>query len=103
VSATWIVITALCVGTIATKAFGPVTLGGRKPSERALSVIGLVAPAILTSLVVYETFSDSHSGFEIDARLVGLGVAGAAAFARLPMIAIVALAAGATACTRLVS
>jgi uncharacterized membrane protein len=98
---TWIVITALCVGTIATKAFGPAVLGDRVPPERAISVIALVAPAILTSLVVYETFSDSHAGLEVDARVIGLGVGGAAALARLPMIAVVALAAAATALTRL--
>jgi uncharacterized membrane protein len=99
---TWIVIGALCVGTIATKAFGPALLGGRTPPERAIAVIVLVAPAILTSLVVYETFSDAHAGLEIDARVIGLGVGGAAALARLPMVAVVALAAAATALTRLV-
>jgi hypothetical protein len=97
---TWIVIGALCAGTAGLKAIGPVTLGGRTPPERALSVITLVAPAILTSLVVYETLSDSHAGLTIDARAAGLAVGGAAALARLPMIAIVALAAAATALVR---
>lgn len=100
-TATWIVVAALCVGTVGLKAIGPATLGGRTPPERAISVITLVAPAILTSLVVYETLSDSHSGLTVDARVVGLGVGGAAALARLPMIAIVALAAGGTAIVRL--
>jgi hypothetical protein len=102
-SAAWIVIAALCLGTIATKAIGPAALGGREPPERAISVITLVAPAILTSLVLYETLSDAHSGLVVDARIVGLVVGGAAAIARLPMIAIVALAAAATALTRLVT
>jgi hypothetical protein len=98
---TWIVIGVLCAGTVGLKAIGPATLGGRTPPDRAISVIALVAPAILTSLVLYETLSDSHSGLTIDARVVGLGVGGAAALARLPMIAIVALAAGGTALARL--
>jgi hypothetical protein len=102
-STAWIVIAALCAGTAVTKAIGPAALGGREPPERAISVITLVAPAILTSLVLYETLSDSRSGLQIDARVVGLGVGGAAAFARLPMIAIVVLAAAATALTRLVT
>ena len=38
------------------KASGPLLLGSRTPSERALGVIVLVAPAVLTSLVVYQTF-----------------------------------------------
>ena len=102
-STTWIVITVLCAGTIACKAIGPAALGGRQPPERAISVIALVAPAILTSLVIYEAFSDSHSGLVVDARVAGLVIGGAAAMARLPMIAIVVLAAGATALTRLVT
>jgi hypothetical protein len=102
-SAAWIVIAALCLGTVATKALGPAALGGREPPERAISVITLVAPAILTSLVLYETLSDAHSGLVVDARIVGLVVGGAAAVARLPMIAIVVLAAAATALTRLVT
>jgi hypothetical protein len=100
---TWIVIGVLCAGTAGLKAIGPVTLGGRTPPERAISVITLVAPAILTSLVVYETLSNSHAGLTIDARAVGLGVGGAAALARLPMIAIVALAAAATALARMLA
>jgi hypothetical protein len=100
---TWIVVAVLCVGTVGLKAIGPATLGARRPPVRALSVIALVAPAILTSLVVYETLSDSHSGLTIDARVVGLGVAGAAALARLPMIAIVVLAAGGAALARQVA
>jgi hypothetical protein len=100
---TWIVIAVLCVGTAGLKASGPLTLGARTPPERAISVIALVAPAILTSLVVYETLSDAHSGLTIDARVVGLGAAGAAALARLPMIAIVVLAASATALARFVA
>jgi hypothetical protein len=97
---TWIVVAALCVGTVGLKAIGPATLGARRPPARALAVIALVAPAILTSLVVYETLSDSHSGLTIDARVVGLGIGGAAALARLPMIAIVVLAAGGAALAR---
>ena len=98
---TWIVIAVLCVGTAGLKASGPLALGTRTPPERAISVIALVAPAILTSLVVYETLSDGHSGITIDARIAGLAVAGIAALARLPMLAIVVLAASATALARL--
>jgi Branched-chain amino acid transport protein (AzlD) len=96
----WVLIAVLCAGTVGLKAIGPATLGGRTPPERAISVIALVAPAILASLVMYETLSDFHSGLTIDARIVGLGVGVVAALARLPMIAIVVLAAAATALVR---
>jgi hypothetical protein len=99
-SAVWLMIAALCVGTIALKAAGPATLRGRRPSGRAMSVIALVAPAVLASLVLYQTLADTPSGITADARVVGLLVAGAAIALRAPMLVVVAAAAVATALTR---
>jgi Branched-chain amino acid transport protein (AzlD) len=62
VTAVWIVIAALSVGTIAIKASGPLTLRGRRPGGRALAVKSLMAPAVLAALVVYETFIGHPSG-----------------------------------------
>ena len=101
-SAVWVSIGALCVITIVLKAAGPATLGSRTPPDAALAVIALVAPAILTGLVVYETFVGNPDGITVDARVVGLVVALGAALARWPAVAVVALAATATALTRLV-
>ena len=42
----WVVIASLCVATVAIKASGPLVLGERRPSEPALRVISLVAPAV---------------------------------------------------------
>ena len=56
-TAVWITIAALTVGTFATKAVGPLVLGARPPGERMLAMTGLVAPALLAALVVYETLS----------------------------------------------
>ena len=100
-TAVWFVIAALFLGTLALKAAGPVVLGRRRPPERALAVIALVAPAILTGLVVYETFKAVPSGLALDARAIGLVVALAAALAKLPMIVVVVLAATAAALARL--
>lgn len=99
-TAVWITIAGLCVGTALLKASGPLVLGTRRPPERALNVIAFVAPAVLTSLIVYQTFGDNPSGFTVDARLVGLGVAALALAARAPMLLTVLLAAVATALTR---
>ena len=60
---------------------------------------GLVAPAILAGLVVYETFN-APSGFTVDARLAGLLAAIAALVARLPTIVVIVLAAAVTAGVR---
>lgn len=100
-SAVWLVVIGLCVGTLAIKAAGPLAVGGRELPERAREVISLVAPALVAALVVYETFTPEDGvGVVVDARLVGLGAAALALWARLPMLAVVVVAATATALTR---
>jgi branched-subunit amino acid transport protein len=101
-TAPWVVVLGLLVGTVAIKAAGPLTVGGRELPERVLAVVSLVAPALVAALVVYETFSaEDGAGLVLDARVVGLGAAALAAWARLPMLAVIVLAAAATALTRL--
>jgi hypothetical protein len=100
VTGTWIVIAALTVGTLAMRAAGPLTTGGRQPSERAIGVTRLVAPAILAGLVVYETLNRDGDGIAFDARLAGLGAAIVAILARAPVLVVVLVAAAATALAR---
>jgi hypothetical protein len=100
VSAVWLTVVALCVATATMKAIGPVSFGGRRLSGRAASVIALVAPALLASLVVYETFNTDGRGIELDARVVGLAAASAALALKRSMLVVVAVAAVATALTR---
>jgi branched chain amino acid efflux pump len=99
-TAAWLTIGALCAGTIAMKASGPATLRGRRPSPRAMRAIALVAPAVLASLVLYQTFGETPSGITVDARLAGLAVAGLAIAARAPMLVVVAAATLTTALAR---
>jgi hypothetical protein len=99
----WIVVGALFLGTAAIKAAGPLAIGGRRPSGRALRVIALVAPALLAGLVVYETLITEDGGIGFDARIAGVVAAVAAIAARLPMIAVVLLAAAATALVRAIA
>jgi len=101
VTSAWIVVAVLFVGTASMRAAGPVAFGGRSLSGRGASVVALVAPAILGALVVYETVSAGGQGIELDARLVGLAAAGLALALRLPLLAVVLVAALATALTRL--
>lgn len=98
----WIVVAVLFVGTAAMRAAGPVAFGGRTLSGRGASVVALVAPALLGALVVYETVSAGAQGIELDARLAGLAAAAVALVLRLPLIAVVLVAALATALTRLI-
>jgi hypothetical protein len=99
-SAVWLTVAVLFVATFIMKAVGPVTFGGRRLSGRAASVIGLVAPTLLASLVVYETCSARGPGIEIDERIAGLAAAGVALALRRSMLVVVTVAAVATAVAR---
>jgi hypothetical protein len=99
-TAVWITVAALTVGTIATKAAGALILGSHPPGERTLAMTVLVAPALLAALVVYETFAAHRGGITIDARAAGLGAAVIAIALRAPMLAVVLIAAAATAAVR---
>jgi uncharacterized membrane protein len=97
----WIVVAVLFVGTATARAAGPVAFGGRSLSGRGAAVVGLVAPALLGALVVYETVNaGGSSGVALDARLLGLAAAVLALALRLPLIAVVLVAALATALAR---
>jgi branched chain amino acid efflux pump len=102
-SAVWATVAVLCVATASMKAIGPVSVGGRRLSGRAASVIALVAPSLLASLVVYETLNTDGPGIALDARLVGLAAGGAAIALERSMLVVVAVAAIATALTRAIA
>jgi branched chain amino acid efflux pump len=100
--AAWTVIAALAVGTFVTKAAGPAILGERPLPDRLTGVIALLAPALLAGLVIMETFNGSEPHHVVvDARAVGLIAAVAGRLLRLPLPVILAIAAAATAVTRL--
>ena len=95
----WIAIAAVALASATIKAAGPVLVGGRELPQRALSVIALLAPALLAALVVTETFGgDRH--LVLDEKAVGVGVAAVALALRAPVLLAVALAAVSTALVR---
>ena len=97
----WIVVAVLCVGTASMRAAGPVAFGGRSLSGRGAAVVALVAPAILGALVVYETVNAGGRGVALGAGVIGLAAAALALALRVPLIAVVLVAALATALVRL--
>jgi uncharacterized membrane protein len=100
VTAVWVTIAVLALGTIAIKAAGPIAVGGRDLSPRARGVVVLVAPALLAALVVYETLSAESGGLAFDERLTGVLAAAGALVLRLPMLAVIAVAAATSAAAR---
>lgn len=95
----WILVAALGVISIAIRAAGPLLLGDWKPSPRAQRTLHLVAPAILTALVVLQLFTTGQE-FRFDARLAGLAAAVVALTLRATLMITVASAVLATVATR---
>jgi hypothetical protein len=75
-SAAWVTIGVLAVATAAIKAAGPLALGGRDLPEWAMSIISLLAPALLAALVMVQTFAHDKT-LVVDARAAGLAAAAA--------------------------
>jgi branched-subunit amino acid transport protein len=98
----WITIAGLAAATLAIKAAGPILLGGRELPRAALAVIALLAPALLTALVLTDTFAHDQD-LTVDARAAGLACAGAAVLLRAPLLVTVLVAAVGTAAVRAVS
>ena len=95
----WVTIVAVALASAAIKAAGPVLVGGRDLPPRAVSVIALLAPALLAALVVTETFGEDQH-LVLDERAIGVAVAGIALALRAPVLLAVALAAATTALAR---
>jgi branched-subunit amino acid transport protein len=98
-SQTWLVVGLVGAGTIASKAIGPVLLGGRPLPERLSSVIELLAPALLGALVAVQTFGNGQA-LVVDERVLGVAVAAIAIWRKAPLLLVVILATITTALAR---
>ena len=98
----WVMIATLALATAALKLAGPLALGGRPLPAKALTIVELLASALLAALVVVETFGKGRS-LTLDARVLGVAFAVVALWRRAPTIAVVVGAAAVTALARLVS
>jgi branched-subunit amino acid transport protein len=95
----WILVVWLAITTAVIRAAGPVALGGHQLPPRVMSVIGLLAPALLAALVVTQTLGGEGSQIVLDERAAGVAGAGAVLVLRggilLAMAVAVAVAAAA--------
>jgi branched-subunit amino acid transport protein len=74
-STTWWAILGLALTTALVKATGPVVFGGRTPHPAFLRVVSMMAPALLTALVVTSALANGkHLG--VGADTVGVLVGG---------------------------
>ncbi len=95
----WVVVIMVGVATVTIKALGPVIRGGRPIPARLTGVVELLAPAVLSALVVTQALAKGES-LTVDARLVGLAAAAVALWRRAPILVVIVVAATATALTR---
>ena len=98
-SGVWLTIVSLAVATAALKLVGPLLLGGRALPAEAMSIIELLASALLAALVVVETFGNGRS-LTLDARALGVAFAALALARRAPLTVAVVGAAVVTALAR---
>jgi branched-subunit amino acid transport protein len=102
VNAATAVLVVMTIGTFALKSAGPLLLGERALPVRLQQVVDLLPAALLAALAIVSTVGDGQE-IVIDARIVGLVVAGLALWRRAPFVVVILLASAATAITRLVS
>ena len=96
---TWVLIGVLAVGTLTFKMAGPLALTGKDLPPAAIRVIALIAPALLTALVVSSTFVDDQR-LVLDARAAGLAAGVLALWLRLPVLVALVAAVGVTSLLR---
>lgn len=95
----WLVVLAIGIATIALKAAGPLLLARRPLGARTLRVVDLVAPVMLTALVVTQTLG-ADGGLAADARIPGVLAAGLAIWRGAPLVPAMVVAAVVTATLR---
>ena len=98
----WLTIGGLFAVTAAIKAAGPLIVGGRELPQGAYSVIALLAPALLTALILTDTFARGRE-LTVDARAAGLLCAGVAVALRAPLLVTVLVAAAGAAAVRAIT
>ena len=95
----WIIVGVVGVATVLFKAAGPVFVGGRVLPERVRLVVDLLAPVLLTSLIVTQTFG-GEGEVTVDARVPGVAVGAIAVWRRVPLVLAMVIAAVVTASLR---
>jgi Branched-chain amino acid transport protein (AzlD) len=101
-SVIWLTIALVAVASAVLKAAGPLLLGDRQLGPRGTRVITLLAPALLTALVLVGTVTTGQR-LVLDARLAGVAAAGIALLLRAPMLVVLAAAILTTALLRLLA
>lgn len=95
----WILVAVVGAATVVFKAAGPVFLGRRALPARIQSVVDLLAPVMLTALVVTQT-AGGDGELTFDARIPGVAAGAVAVWKRVPIVPAMVIAALVTALAR---
>jgi branched-subunit amino acid transport protein len=96
---TWGLVLGLAACAYACKAVGFFLLAERQLPPAVDRCLALIPAAVIAALVVKDTLSLGQT-LQLDARAVGVGVAAVAVWRRAPFLAVVVMAAAATAAVR---
>ena len=96
---TWTGVLVLAVGAYALKALGVIGLGGRPLPARVEAIVPLLPIALLSALIVVQTFSEGRD-LVLDARVPGVAAGAVAVVLRAPFLLVITLAAAVTATLR---
>ena len=95
----WLVVTLVGAATIVLKGVGQVFLAGRELPRTLSDVLLMLAPALLGALVVTQLVGGDRE-IVLDERLLGIAAAVVGILLRLPLLAVVIIAAAVTAGAR---
>ena len=96
---TWTLVILLTLGAYAFKVTGLIFLGGRSLPPKFERCLALIPAAVVTALVMKDTFTNGQE-LVLDARALGIAVAGIAAWRKAPLIVVIVLGAAVTALVR---
>lgn len=99
---TWGLVLVLAAGAYAFKLAGLVIVGSRRLPPTLERCLALVPAALISALVVMNTFSTGNE-LVLDARAAGVTAAAIAAWRRAPLIVVIVLGAAVTALVRQVA
>ena len=99
-STVWLCVVVVGAASILFKATGPVLLGRRVLPAWLAGPVGLLAPAVLSALVVTQSVAGDRE-LVADPRLAGLAVGAVAVALRAPLLVVIAVAATTAALIRL--
>lgn len=99
---TWSLVLLLAAGAYGFKVLGLVIVGDRQLPPVLDRCLGLIPAALVSALVVKDTFSIGQH-LQVDARAAGVAAAAIAAWRKAPLIAVIVVAAVVTAAVRALS